>query len=277
MNMTCGIMNEVEVTSRFVLPEYNSPRERLVSSTNTMANSWAIMFGDNIMETKRCRKCDEVKPTSEFYKVRASKDGLHSWCSTCNREYAKSRPKINHPAKMTGYKICTKCYMLKSIHKFSRNIRSSDGRMGICKQCDSNIKLLRPIRTSVMSGNKVCVRCNKSKSVLLFYKDNRASDGRQSTCKECSAKSQRKSKYMRRFGLSLEEYEDMANRQNDSCSICGIHRSFLNKDLVVDHNHITGKIRGLLCDTCNRAIGLLKDNIDVLLNAITYLREEDEE
>ena len=48
MNMTCDIINAVEVTSRFILPEYNSPRERLVSSTNTMANSWAIIFGDNM-------------------------------------------------------------------------------------------------------------------------------------------------------------------------------------------------------------------------------------
>jgi hypothetical protein len=67
----------------------------------------------------------------------------------------------------------------------------------------------------------------------------------------------------------------MLLKQNDCCAICKRHKSEVTvkrkNHLCVDHNHSTGKIRGLLCDKCNRGIGLLCDDIDILKNAIEYL------
>ena len=70
----------------------------------------------------------------------------------------------------------------------------------------------------------------------------------------------------RKYGLGLNEYRNMARKQMFKCEICGQF-----KTLCVDHCHTTGKIRGLLCKTCNSGIGLLKDNRRYLLNAIEYL------
>lgn len=81
----------------------------------------------------------------------------------------------------------------------------------------------------------------------------------------------------KRFGISLEEYQLMLENQNNLCAICGRpertvdHRTKKVRSLAVDHNHNTGKVRGLLCTDCNRALGLLQDSKDVLQNALAYL------
>lgn len=77
----------------------------------------------------------------------------------------------------------------------------------------------------------------------------------------------------RSYGLGFKEYEEMLFKQNGVCAICNSeppknqHKTRLN----IDHCHTTGKVRGLLCDACNRAIGLLKDSPDLLNKAINYL------
>jgi hypothetical protein len=80
---------------------------------------------------------------------------------------------------------------------------------------------------------------------------------------------------MRTYGISLEHYEKMYAEQGGLCAICN-GEGFVMKEchslkLVVDHCHLGGHVRGLLCHNCNRALGLLKDSTAVLSNAIDYL------
>ena len=73
-----------------------------------------------------------------------------------------------------------------------------------------------------------------------------------------------------RYGVTLEQYDKMFEGQNGVCAICGgINKS--DRRLAIDHNHETGKIRGLLCSNCNTGIGMLKENINILCSAISYL------
>jgi len=74
-----------------------------------------------------------------------------------------------------------------------------------------------------------------------------------------------------RYGITLEQYNELAVIQNNKCAICGIHQKELSKALHIDHNHNSGKIRGLLCDKCNRLLGYAIENIDTLNAAIEYL------
>jgi len=76
---------------------------------------------------------------------------------------------------------------------------------------------------------------------------------------------------IRRYGISYIEYNNLLIKQDYKCAICKTKE--LNKNLSVDHNHNSGKIRGLLCNGCNTGIGLLKDNINNLESAINYLKE----
>lgn len=73
-------------------------------------------------------------------------------------------------------------------------------------------------------------------------------------------------------GITEYEYLSMWEKQEGKCAICGIqeHRCIKGK-LFIDHCHTTGKVRGLLCSSCNSGIGFLKDNIGTLLKAIEYL------
>lgn len=73
----------------------------------------------------------------------------------------------------------------------------------------------------------------------------------------------------RKFSLTVTEYETMFEAQGGRCAICRSTPD--SKRLAVDHDHQTGQIRGLLCANCNRALGLMKDNVDRLAAAIEYL------
>jgi len=78
------------------------------------------------------------------------------------------------------------------------------------------------------------------------------------------------------FNLTCEEYDAMYEKQNKGCAICGAEKSELGKILAVDHNHTTGKIRGLLCNKCNQGLGFFNDSIDLLQDAVLYLRQHSE-
>lgn len=79
---------------------------------------------------------------------------------------------------------------------------------------------------------------------------------------------------VRRFGITLVVYEKLFLAQKGLCAICGGEEK--NKTLAVDHDHITGKIRGLLCGSCNPAIGFLKDSPELALRAAEYLKKHKE-
>lgn len=78
------------------------------------------------------------------------------------------------------------------------------------------------------------------------------------------------------YGITINDYNKMFDEQNGCCAICGKHQSEFSKALHVDHDHITGKIRGLLCQKCNHGIGLFNDSVELLRIAASYLEKEQE-
>jgi hypothetical protein len=79
--------------------------------------------------------------------------------------------------------------------------------------------------------------------------------------------------YNTKYGITIQDYDDMFEDQGGVCKICSLPQT--NKrfnHLCVDHDHETGEVRGLLCDPCNRAIGLFKDDSRLLDKAREYLR-----
>lgn len=82
---------------------------------------------------------------------------------------------------------------------------------------------------------------------------------------------QRRHDYMRRYGVTWEQYEQMLADQNGTCAICPRTSSGKGRPLDVDHDHVTGKARGLLCSRCNRGISFFLDDPELLRSAIAYL------
>lgn len=90
--------------------------------------------------------------------------------------------------------------------------------------------------------------------------------------------SQRHRKYLlqKNYGISPAEYDALLKDQNYCCAICGTDKPTGRwKAFAVDHNHDTGAVRGLLCNECNRGMGLLKDDINLLRKAAEYLNKHD--
>lgn len=77
------------------------------------------------------------------------------------------------------------------------------------------------------------------------------------------------------YGVTQEQYEGMKAAQNGCCPICGRNENQLEKQLGVDHNHRTGKVRGLLCSRCNMILGQLNDDPTILRRAAKYLEDND--
>lgn len=82
---------------------------------------------------------------------------------------------------------------------------------------------------------------------------------------------QRNYKLKLTYGISLEEYNQLFTDQEGCCAICRIPQSELRQNLHVDHNHDTNEIRGLLCQNCNFALGLLKDDPALVRAALEYV------
>lgn len=87
----------------------------------------------------------------------------------------------------------------------------------------------------------------------------------------------------RDYGMSLPDYQELLAKQKGVCAVCGVpdgsERSNNNgsKRLSVDHDHVTGAIRGLLCASCNQALGLLLDSASLLDKAAVYLRQHEKQ
>jgi len=81
----------------------------------------------------------------------------------------------------------------------------------------------------------------------------------------------RKHHLKHKYNLTMEEYVEIFEAQGMKCAICGSDNSKRSKDWCVDHDHKTGKVRGILCYGCNSALGFFEDNTSILERAINYL------
>jgi hypothetical protein len=118
----------------------------------------------------------------------------------------------------------------------------------------------------------------KNKERLLdyrknFYEQNKEVSIQRSKTWAENNKRQRKHNVLKStHGITIDDFEKMLVDQDYKCFCCSVEHSSLKKGLFVDHCHTTGKVRGLLCNSCNSALGYAKDNIEVLTTMIKYLQ-----
>lgn len=79
--------------------------------------------------------------------------------------------------------------------------------------------------------------------------------------------------HLRDYNISPQQYEEMLKQQNNCCAICLRHKECFKRNFSIDHCHLTGKVRGLLCISCNAAIGSLNDDPSIIKRALTYLEQ----
>jgi len=119
-------------------------------------------------------------------------------------------------------------------------------------------------------------RCRTCSAILLleaYESDVRSLDGLSSNCRRCAGDNARKSRWAKRYGLSVAGYYDLLNSQNGGCAICGKEPEGRYEYLAVDHDHLTGKVRGLLCAFCNLVIGRWRDSPQNAEKSVAYLKK----
>ena len=145
---------------------------------------------------------------------------------------------------------------------------------------DSNLSLVEASPSGEVD-TKCCHQCKVAKPLSDYYKRSRAKDGYAASCKVCQRKDWTKDdarnyNYIKKYGITLEDYNRMFKEQGGSCWICNTHQMELDKRLCVDHDHAKeGKesVRGLLCTECNRGLGTFVDDVERLKQAIKYLEK----
>lgn len=122
---------------------------------------------------------------------------------------------------------------------------------------------------------KTCKKCGHEKPLDEFAAQADCAGGRRPECKKCRTRNrevERKRHLKRTYGLSLEDYAVILVAQQGGCAICG-DLPARGTVLHVDHDHSTGRIRGLLCQPCNTMLGGARDSVDILLRGRAYLEK----
>lgn len=149
-------------------------------------------------------------------------------------------------------KRCSKCKQELDPSLFHNSKKSSDGKTSACRECRLAYRRQPEIRKKERAGYTAWRNADKERAKRLDFRNN----------------------LRVHFGLTVEQYTAMVEAQNGVCAICGKPESHpRKKNLAVDHCHTTGKIRGLLCNSCNTGIGLLKEDERLFLRTIEYLKQ----
>jgi hypothetical protein len=136
-----------------------------------------------------------------------------------------------------------------------------------CKTCNTT----KPISDFGLLRGKprhICKECRKQESKDWYEKNKDRKKALSQKYKHIKKDKDLQSTY----GINLATYNQMLVEQGRRCKICQAPQGDLKRSLCVDHDHNTGKVRGLLCDNCNRSLGLLKDNVNILERAVSYLQ-----
>ena len=188
---------------------------------------------------KTCRKCKSEKPVVEFGKHTRKLDGLRDNCKNCE----------NKPPRIQD---CLRC-----------GAAFSHTRMGFVPlMCDG-----------CRQTHYRCHVCLEVKELGEFYRQASSKTGHQAICRVCTlakinsdagVRASKKRAVRTRYGISLEEYEELTS--GGVCSCCGRRRR-----LVLDHCHKTGRVRAAICYGCNTGLGKFGDDVGRLQEAIQYL------
>ena len=126
-------------------------------------------------------------------------------------------------------------------------------------------------------------RCSKCRTVGgEFHKNKRQPDGFQNQCKACTAEAGRQdyekhkrkrtsAGLERKYGISLDDYEQMSEDQDHACALCQEPEMVEGRRMAIDHDHETGRIRGLLCFKCNTSLGRVCDTQAALERLVAYV------
>lgn len=168
-----------------------------------------------------------------------------------------------------GRKPCSRCGIHKTDDDFPRRANVPDGRLGICRDCTkAKVAADRAANPDKYQAWQDAVR-SRPHSVA---RRNETARAWKAANPEKMTAYRRRQRLKREYGLTPAEFDAMSAAQEDVCKICGGLPVGRGQHLHVDHDHQTGRVRGLLCSRCNVMIGYALEKPAILERAAAYVR-----
>jgi len=212
------------------------------------------------MDEKTCTQCGQTKPLSEFHRNARAADGLRTACKKCSCAYLRSQyqPRVHEPEEM----VCPQCGVT-----FTRVRRQGQPRIYCSRQCTTAASEERRLQRASARGGRRCA-CGAAVMTVVGTP----------VCPDCrkdqrpDAQVRERARTLRRYGLTEADWDGLISRQQDRCAICRTDRpGGRGERWHVDHDHVSGQVRGLLCHHCNMGIGFFRDDPEVIRAAAVYV------
>ena len=218
-------------------------------------------------ELKTCNTCGSIKLLTEFTRdSRIRKDGRVGICKACKVEAGKRRREAE---RVDVERTCKVCGVEKPIAEFPLN--GGGYRIHKCKDCFNLTSIRRDgEHERTPDGMKICRTCKVAKPDSEYHYSDKRLGKRFPSCIKCAVAANR----LRKYGVAPEEFEYMLQDQEHACKVCrDPFDTVIAKHVHVDHCHTTGKVRGVLCASCNKGLGMFRDNPSFLREAALHVEQ----
>lgn len=222
---------------------------------------------------RTCTKCGKEKDLTKFGKNRRQTGGRRTECKACF--VTRTTLWARKAQKMVGNiidKRCSTCHHTKPITEFNAHAISKDGYSSACRTCEA--KRCKQWRDKNPERCRYWARKACSREKTLYKNSATFRAKRQAYNHQYTIKNRRRirdQKLRKQYGISLRLFYQTFSKQHRRCAICNTTTPKGHGKWHTDHNHTTGKFRGILCHHCNMLLGNAKDDVRILAKAMKYL------
>lgn len=245
-----------------------------------------------------CVHCQEWKPLEKYAKKHTTSP-VRSWtCIRCTSQMARERldekEQVKLPSDTDTHRWCPECNQYRPLDKFSFD-RAGTKRKRRCNPCRNKLRRqkyqstmwdqtdARSLYPENTETERWCSSCERFKPFDSFYQHGRRSQRKGQYLRECKSCFGKRVEANRKLNpqwnsklLTREEFETQLQAQDNRCYLCRREQTHKArhgaiKRLAIDHDHLTGLLRKLLCDGCNTGLGNFQDDPELLRRAADYI------
>ena len=184
---------------------------------------------------------------------------------------------MNKTYEVPEKKVCTRCGTPKIVKEFNLHhakIKGNSKYRGECKDCQ---KLWRQENKHITAKAGMLYRVRHAEEIRRkkaeYLSNPENLERHRAYAREYGRKNPQRARdrLFKKYGITAQQYDEMFQNQNGGCAICGKEKNGKKMNFVIDHDHLTGNVRALLCTQCNAGIGNFMDSPSLLRQAATYL------